>query len=85
MTPVSTVILALSMSADTCAAAMARGAATRPTVTIALKNGLVFGAVEALTPLLGWSMGLAASAYMAAVDHWVAFVLLGAVGGNMIF
>lgn len=83
MSPSSIAVLALSMSADACAAAMARGVATRPTFQVAVRNGLVFGFVEALTPLLGWSVGMAASGYIAAVDHWVAFVLLGIVGSKM--
>jgi putative Mn2+ efflux pump MntP len=44
----------------------------------------VFGVIEALTPLLGWAVGLAASGYIEHVDHWVAFVLLGLVGGKMV-
>lgn len=83
MTPVSIGVLAFSMSADACAAAMARGASTRPTLATAIRSGAVFGIVEALTPLLGWAVGLAASGYIAAIDHWVAFVLLGVVGGKM--
>lgn len=85
MTPVSIAVLAFSMSADACAAAIARGASTRPQLSVAIKSGLVFGVIEALTPLLGWAVGLAASAYIAAVDHWVAFILLGVVGGKMAF
>lgn len=84
MTPVAIAILAFSMSADACAAAMARGAATRPTVRAALLSGLVFGVIEALTPIAGWALGRVASSYIAAVDHWVAFVLLTIVGGKMI-
>jgi putative Mn2+ efflux pump MntP len=84
MTAVSIAVLAFSMSADACAAAMARGASTRPSVSTAIKSGLVFGIIEAITPLLGWAVGLVASSYIAAVDHWVAFVLLGAVGGKMV-
>ena len=76
-------VLAFSMSADACAAAIARGASTRPNFRSALKGGLVFGSVEAVTPLLGWAIGLVASRFIAAVDHWVAFVLLGIVGGKM--
>ena len=34
-----------------------------------------------MTPLIGWAVGVAASAYVASVDHWIAFVLLAAVGG----
>ena len=84
MTPLSITVLAFSMSADACAAAMARGAATRPRLMTAIKSGLVFGTIEAITPLLGWAVGLAASSYIAAIDHWVAFLLLGIVGGKMV-
>ncbi|HEX8839215.1 MAG TPA: manganese efflux pump MntP family protein [Sphingomicrobium sp.] len=84
MTPVSIAVLAFSMSADACAAAVARGAATRPRFWSAIRSGAVFGAIEAITPLLGWAIGLAASGYIAAIDHWVAFALLGGVGGKMV-
>lgn len=84
MTPAAIAVLAFSMSADACAAAMARGAATRPRFWTAIKSGAVFGVIEAITPVLGWAVGLIASAYIAAVDHWVAFILLGAVGGKMV-
>lgn len=85
MTPVSIAVLAFSMSADACAAAMARGASLRPSFASAVRSGLVFGAIEALTPLAGWAVGFAASAYIAGIDHWVAFVLLGGVGGKMAY
>ena len=83
MSPIAIAVLAFSMSADACAAAMARGASTRPNWSTAIKSGAVFGIIEAITPILGWAAGLAASAYIAAVDHWVAFILLGVVGGKM--
>ena len=40
-------------------------------------------AIEALTPLIGWAAGLAASRYVMAWDHWVAFFLLSFLGGRM--
>lgn len=84
MSPVSIAILALGMSIDAMVAALGRGAAMRrPSLGTALKTGAIFGAVEALTPLLGWAMGIAAASYVQAVDHWIAFVLLGGVGGRM--
>lgn len=83
MSPFSIAALAFSMSADACAAAMARGVATRPSWPAAIKGGLVFGIVETITPLVGWALGLAASRYIAAIDHWVAFVMLAGVGGKM--
>ena len=85
MSPFSIAVVALSMSADACAAAICRGVSHRPSLPQAIRAGLVFGGVETLTPLLGWALGLAAAGFVAAVDHWIAFGLLGAVGGKMIF
>lgn len=85
MTPVAIAILSLSMSADAFAAAIGRGAQHRPTVPQALRSGLVFGVIEAITPLIGFALGVAAAAFVAAIDHWIAFGLLGAVGGKMIW
>jgi putative Mn2+ efflux pump MntP len=45
----------------------------------------VFGVIEAITPLIGWGLGLAAAGFVEAVDHWIAFVLLSLVGGKMIW
>ena len=85
MSPVAIVILSLSMSADAFAAAIGRGAQHRPTLPQALRSGLVFGVIEAITPLIGFALGVAAAGFVAAIDHWIAFGLLGAVGGKMIW
>lgn len=85
MSPLSIAVIALSMSADACAAAIARGVAHRPSLPQALRAGLVFGGVETVTPLLGWAVGLVAAGFIAAIDHWVAFGLLAIVGGKMIW
>ncbi|WP_448664315.1 manganese efflux pump MntP family protein [Sphingomonas sp. CJ20] len=85
MTPVSLAVLAFSMSADACAAAVARGAARRPSIGQAVRAGLVFGAVETVTPIIGYGLGFLAAGLVAAVDHWIAFFLLAAVGGKMIW
>ncbi|WP_199555640.1 manganese efflux pump MntP [Sandaracinobacteroides hominis] len=84
MTPVAILVLSLSMSADAFAAAVGRGASHRPTAPAAIKAGLVFGIIEAITPLIGWSLGIAAAGYVEQVDHWIAFGLLALVGTNMI-
>jgi putative Mn2+ efflux pump MntP len=83
VTPSTIAVIALSMSADACAAAIGRGAAYRPSLGAALRTGLVFGAVETVTPLIGWALGLAAASHVQAVDHWIAFVLLSLVGAKM--
>lgn len=85
MSPVSIAILSLSMSADAFAASVGRGAAERPNWSSALKGGAVFGIIEAITPVIGWSLGLVAASAVEKVDHWIAFILLVAVGGRMIW
>jgi putative Mn2+ efflux pump MntP len=80
------IFLAFSMSADAFAAACAKGAGLeKPHWREALRTGLIFGGIEALTPVIGWAAGRAASGYIEAFDHWVAFALLLAIGGKMIW
>lgn len=86
MSPVSIAVLAVGMSVDALLAALGRGAAAeRPNLLEALRTGAIFGIVETITPLIGWAAGFAASQYVAAIDHWIAFALLGLVGGRMIW
>ena len=82
----TTVVLAFNMSADAFAAALGKGAALdRPRSSEALRTGFVFGIIEAITPVMGWSAGLAARSYITAIDHWIAFALLAAIGAKMIW
>lgn len=78
--------LGLSLSVDAFAAAIGKGAdGTENRFRDALRVGAIFGFFEAITPAIGWAVGLALSTWIAAVDHWVAFILLGGVGGHMIW
>ena len=36
-------------------------------------------------PLLGWFFGLSFEKYIKAFDHWIALILLGAIGGKMLY
>lgn len=85
MTPGAIAVLSLSMSTDAFAAAVGRGAAHRPDWRSAVKAGAVFGVIEAITPLIGWALGLLAAGLVEQIDHWIAFSLLAAVGGKMIW
>jgi putative Mn2+ efflux pump MntP len=84
MTPIAIAVLSLSMSADAFAAAIGRGAQHRPTLPQALRSGLVFGVIEAITPLIGFALGVAAAGVVEAHDHRVAVGQRGAVGGKML-
>jgi len=86
MSPFAITILAFSMSVDAFAVSVGRGASLgRPRFSEALRTGAVFGVVEAITPALGWAAGIAASSFVEAVDHWIAFCLLAAVGLHMLY
>lgn len=74
------------MSMDAFAASIGKGATLhKPKFSEALRTGLIFGAVETLTPLIGWGMGMPAPAGLSLEwNHWIAFVLLIFLGGRMI-
>lgn len=79
-------LLALSMSTDAFAAAVGKGAQLeRPSLREALRAGLIFGSIEAVTPLIGWCLGKAASRLIADFDHWIAFAILTLIGCKMIW
>ena len=46
--------------------------------------GLWFGGFQALMPLIGYLLGSTFEQYITSIDHWVAFILLGIIGINMI-
>jgi manganese efflux pump family protein len=82
----SIALLSLAMSTDAFAAAVGKGTALQnPRWREALRTGIIFGAIEGVTPFLGWALGLTAADYIKAFDHWIAFVLLGGLGLRMIF
>ena len=85
MNAASISLLALAMSTDAFAAAIGKGSAlVKPRWSEALRTGLIFGVIEAITPLVGWALGYAAADYVKAWDHWIAFVLLLVLGGRMV-
>ena len=54
----STALLALAMSTDAFAAAVGKGTALhKPRWSEALRTGVIFGVIEAITPLIGWTFG----------------------------
>lgn len=86
MSVISNTIIAFSMSADAFAAAIGKGVVLqKPKLSYALRIGLIFGGVETLTPIIGWLLGMMASSVIASVDHWVAFAILSAIGGKMLY
>lgn len=80
----ATILLAFGMSMDAFAASIGKGATLhKPKFTEALRTGLIFGAIETLTPLIGWGLGMLASQFVLEWNHWIAFVLLVFLGSRM--
>lgn len=85
MNVLSIALLALAMSTDAFAAAVAKGAALeRAGLKEALRTGAIFGTIETITPVIGWALGVGAARYVTAFDHWIAFTLLVGLGIRMI-
>lgn len=81
----ATLLLAFGMSMDAFAASIAKGATLhKPKFSDAIRTGLIFGVIEAITPLVGWGLGTLANQYILSWDHWVAFALLVFLGGRMV-
>lgn len=78
--------LALAMSTDAFAVAICRGVSFKSTpLWGALKVGILFGIIEAITPLLGWLIGYIVFQYIERWDHWIVFVVMLFLGINMIY
>lgn len=81
----ATILLAFGMSMDAFAVSISKGATLhKPKFSEALRTGLIFGAIETLTPLIGWGLGMLASQFVLEWSHWIAFVLLVFLGGRMV-
>lgn len=78
-------ILAVGLSMDAFAVSVCKGLAMR---RASLKNacwvGLWFGGFQALMPLLGFLLANSFAQAIEAFDHWIAFLLLAVIGGNMV-
>ncbi|MDO8804651.1 MAG: manganese efflux pump MntP family protein [Elusimicrobiota bacterium] len=83
---VEILFIALGLSMDAFAVSVASGATMkRLHIPNALKMGLFFGGFQALMPVLGWAAGLSMKNFISGWDHWIAFCLLSAVGGKMLY
>ena len=78
-------VIAVGLSMDAFAVSICKGLSVRRLkpkhVLIA---GLYFGGFQALMPLLGYFLGKQFQSLITSADHWIAFILLGLIGFNMI-
>jgi putative Mn2+ efflux pump MntP len=80
------IVIALGLAMDAFAVSIVSGAAYKQLkIKHALRIALFFGGFQAIMPLIGYLAGLSIKTYIISYDHWVAFGLLSAVGGKMIY
>lgn len=78
-------LLAVGVSMDAFAVSICKGLAMkRATLKASMTCGIWFGGFQALMPTIGFFLGTLFAEAIQAVDHWVAFVLLAIIGGNML-
>ena len=78
-------LIAVGLSMDAFAVSVCKGLAMpKCTFKKAAIVGLWFGGFQALMPAIGYILGAQFQEAIASIDHWIAFVLLVLIGGNMI-
>ena len=78
-------LIAIALSMDAFAVSICKGLSVQKAeAKHMLTAGLYFGSFQALMPLIGFLLGFKLERFIVSVDHWIAFVLLAIIGGNMI-
>lgn len=86
MTLLETILIAVGLAMDASAVSISAAVAgyaqeRRQRFRLAFH----FGLFQGFMPLLGWMLGTTVMEFISKWDHWVAFVLLGIVGGRMLY
>lgn len=79
------IMIAIALSFDAMAVAAVSGARDRHiSFRQSLKIALAFGFFQFFMPLVGWLAGIGLKNFISGFDHWVAFLLLAAIGLRML-
>lgn len=83
---ITIIAIAIGLAMDAFAVSVVSGSVYKQLhIKHALRMAAFFGGFQALMPLIGSLAGLSAKEYIVDYDHWIAFGILGAVGGKMIY
>ena len=75
----------IGLSMDAFAVSLAKGICLKEDeFKYSFRVAILFGGFQALMPLLGWWFGTYFEGYIKSFDHWIAFILLGLIGGKML-
>lgn len=79
------ILIGLGLAMDAFAVSICKGLSMKK---MNWKNAIIislyFGIFQALMPIVGYFLGTTFSSFVENVDHWIAFILLAIIGGNMI-
>ena len=79
-------ILAVGLSMDAFAVSICKGLSVR---SLKARHGVIcglyFGGFQALMPFIGYMLGIRFEKYITSIDHWIAFIMLGFIGGKMVY
>lgn len=79
-------LIAVGLSMDAFAVSVCKGLCMkRLDIRRAVVIALFFGVFQMVMPLVGWALGTQFEQYITPIDHWIAFVLLGFIGGKMLW
>lgn len=82
----SLLILAVALAMDSFAVSITVGLSiNRMKIGFISKVAFLFALFQGLMPVLGWTIGQAFEEIICDYDHWVVFILLGIIGGKMIY
>ena len=85
MSYIEIIIIAIGLAMDAFAVSICKGLSVgRIRARHAVSVGAWFGGFQALMPLLGYALGISFASIVENIDHWIAFILLGIIGFNMI-
>ncbi len=80
------IVVAVSLAIDAFVVSIISGGAYKQLhVKHVVRMAVFFGGFQAVMPLIGFMAGLSVKGYIECCDHWIAFGLLSAVGGKMIY
>lgn len=84
---IAVLLIAIGLAMDAFAVSISAGVKVPKgsKIRTALIMALVFGLFQALMPVIGWTLGTGFADYVDAWDHWIAFILLSAIGLKMIY
>lgn len=79
-------LIAIGLSMDSLAVSISGGICMKPfCIRKSLKMAFILGGFQGGMTWLGWALGIHFSAYITEFDHWIAFILLGYLGGKMVY